>query len=238
MLFLSRAGGRRVRVRSQNRRPRPGVADYGYRYYDPVTGRWPSRDPIEEEGGVNLYGFVGNDGVNEWDLLGLLTKSDECSEKKHVGNYKSVAFTLNVQFLRGSLVMKDPNSIVLGFIKKKIEKAPKADDALKPYLDVIRNASKNTKTDLSALGLIWTMIDGAVVLDIKMEASAEVCAETCTKTGDDITYSYSFVAANGIGMRSTVVSIINNPKEAADEFKTVMEEAADTLVSDMKDKIK
>jgi uncharacterized protein RhaS with RHS repeats len=43
---------------------------YGYRYYDPVTGRWPSRDPIEEEGGLNLYGFVGNDSINGWDNLG------------------------------------------------------------------------------------------------------------------------------------------------------------------------
>jgi hypothetical protein len=49
------------------------VTDYAYRYYDPVTGRWPSRDPIEEEGGINLYGFVGNDGVNKWDLLGMVT---------------------------------------------------------------------------------------------------------------------------------------------------------------------
>ena len=47
------------------------MAYYGYRYYDPKTGRWPSRDPIEEEGGLNLYGFVGNDGVNWWDRLGL-----------------------------------------------------------------------------------------------------------------------------------------------------------------------
>lgn len=31
---------------------------------------WPSRDPIEESGGLNLYGFVGNDGVNGWDVLG------------------------------------------------------------------------------------------------------------------------------------------------------------------------
>jgi uncharacterized protein RhaS with RHS repeats len=46
---------------------------YGYRYYDPLTGRWPSRDPIEEKGGVNLYGFVGNSGVGHFDILGLMT---------------------------------------------------------------------------------------------------------------------------------------------------------------------
>jgi len=49
-----------------------GLLYYGYRYYDPLTGRWPSRDPIEERGGVNLYGFVGNNGVNKWDRLGLM----------------------------------------------------------------------------------------------------------------------------------------------------------------------
>jgi RHS repeat-associated protein len=48
-----------------------GLYNYGYRWYDPVTGRWPSRDPIEEQGGINLYGFVGNDGINWVDLLGL-----------------------------------------------------------------------------------------------------------------------------------------------------------------------
>ena len=48
-----------------------GWLDYGYRYYDPATGRWPSRDPIEEEGGINLYGFVGNNGIGRIDRLGL-----------------------------------------------------------------------------------------------------------------------------------------------------------------------
>jgi RHS repeat-associated protein len=47
------------------------VAWYGYRYYDPVTGRWPSRDPIEEEGGFNLYSIVGNDPIEGFDKLGL-----------------------------------------------------------------------------------------------------------------------------------------------------------------------
>jgi RHS repeat-associated protein len=44
---------------------------YGYRYYSPALGRWLSRDPIEEQGGLNLYGFVNNDPVNKWDKLGL-----------------------------------------------------------------------------------------------------------------------------------------------------------------------
>jgi RHS repeat-associated protein len=48
-----------------------GLLYYGYRWLDPATGRWPSRDPIEENGGYNLYGFVGNDGVNGIDELGL-----------------------------------------------------------------------------------------------------------------------------------------------------------------------
>jgi hypothetical protein len=48
-----------------------GVTDYTYRWYDPLTGRWPSKDPIGENGGLNLYGFVGNDGIKGFDILGL-----------------------------------------------------------------------------------------------------------------------------------------------------------------------
>jgi RHS repeat-associated protein len=44
---------------------------YGYRQLNPLTGRWVSRDPIEEEGGVNLYGFLGNNPTDSWDYLGL-----------------------------------------------------------------------------------------------------------------------------------------------------------------------
>ena len=46
------------------------VAVYGFRFYSPSQGRWLNRDPIEEAGGLNLYGFVGNDPVNRWDYLG------------------------------------------------------------------------------------------------------------------------------------------------------------------------
>jgi RHS repeat-associated protein len=42
-------------------------------HYETASGRsnWSNRDPIQEQGGLNLYGFVGNDGLNYWDILGL-----------------------------------------------------------------------------------------------------------------------------------------------------------------------
>ncbi|MCZ7591512.1 MAG: RHS repeat-associated core domain-containing protein [Kiritimatiellae bacterium] len=47
-----------------------GVYYYGYRFYSPGMGRWINRDPIGEEGGENLYGFVFNDPINLIDSLG------------------------------------------------------------------------------------------------------------------------------------------------------------------------
>ena len=48
-----------------------GLNYYGFRYYNPSTGRWLSRDPIAEEGGANLYGLLDNNPVDEVDVLGM-----------------------------------------------------------------------------------------------------------------------------------------------------------------------
>jgi RHS repeat-associated protein len=47
-----------------------GLVYYGYRYYNPTTGRWPSRDPFAENGGLNLYGFTRNNPINYVDTDG------------------------------------------------------------------------------------------------------------------------------------------------------------------------
>jgi hypothetical protein len=42
-------------------------------FYNPSTGRWLSRDPIEEQGGRNLYAFAKNDLVSRIDPDGRVT---------------------------------------------------------------------------------------------------------------------------------------------------------------------
>jgi RHS repeat-associated protein len=57
---------------------------YGYRYYSASTGRWISRDPIQERGGPHLYQFVFGDPVAHRDALGqfrddwIINKAEDC----------------------------------------------------------------------------------------------------------------------------------------------------------------
>ena len=48
-----------------------GMIGYQQRVYLPVLGRWINRDPIEEDGGANLYCFVRNGSSYRHDYLGL-----------------------------------------------------------------------------------------------------------------------------------------------------------------------
>ena len=57
---------------SKEAHPNSGLVYYLYRYYDPHLQRWLNRDPIDEAGGINLYGFVGNSPVNRIDPYGLV----------------------------------------------------------------------------------------------------------------------------------------------------------------------
>jgi RHS repeat-associated protein len=54
-----------------------GLVYYGYRYYNPATGRWLSRDPIEERGGANLVAMIGNDPIRRFDVLGAVAGVDD-----------------------------------------------------------------------------------------------------------------------------------------------------------------
>lgn len=97
-----------------------GLYNYGYRYYDAVNGRWLFRDPIGEQGGVNLYGMIGNDSVNKWDYLGLFFTEDsrdrrirEKLDEWHKKLDKSVA-ELELKLIALCPNEKSPNRIAFG----------------------------------------------------------------------------------------------------------------------------
>jgi RHS repeat-associated protein len=87
-----------------------GLIYYGYRYYDPVTGRWPNRDPIGEMGWANhhlgevtssneqtfshLFLMTHNDALNHYDILGLTCCNCSLSDKDNAAIYMGLMFNL------------------------------------------------------------------------------------------------------------------------------------------------
>jgi RHS repeat-associated protein len=59
------------RFSSKEAHANSGLYYYDYRLYEPGLQRWINADPIEEDGGINLYGFVYNDPTDLLDLYGL-----------------------------------------------------------------------------------------------------------------------------------------------------------------------
>lgn len=62
------------------------VNDYGYRYYHTNLGRWLSRDPIGERGGLNLYAYISNSSGKFIDNLGLEMRMPPQSDWYPFGN--------------------------------------------------------------------------------------------------------------------------------------------------------
>jgi RHS repeat-associated protein len=76
----------RIRFSGKYQDPHTGWLYYGYRYLDTVNGRWVSRDPIGEEGGLNLYGMCQNDLIGKWDLIGKSAHDAVATIKRTDGN--------------------------------------------------------------------------------------------------------------------------------------------------------
>lgn len=73
---LQRHGCERPDARNASHLPRTTPITHRHRHLRGMSvGRrirdWPNRDPSGEQDGVNLYGMVGSNLVNRWDMLGL-----------------------------------------------------------------------------------------------------------------------------------------------------------------------
>ena len=68
-----------------------GLVAYQLRSYSPRLGRWLNRDPIEEDGGVNLYRFCENNPIHFFDLFGMKIRSGVKHSKCFVSDIDAAA---------------------------------------------------------------------------------------------------------------------------------------------------
>jgi len=94
----------RFRFSTKRTDPTTDLVLYEYRAYSPSLGRWLSRDPIEEEGGVNLVVVDGNDFLNWFDVHGtqvlrwkvkrVMPLDDSCNYRESDSGYGGVLWTI------------------------------------------------------------------------------------------------------------------------------------------------
>jgi RHS repeat-associated protein len=65
------ADANRYQFSSKEQHPSSGLYYYRFRFYESGLQRWLNRDLIGENGGLNLYGFVGNNPLRWVDPYGL-----------------------------------------------------------------------------------------------------------------------------------------------------------------------
>lgn len=73
-----------------------GLTFYPFRAYEPNLQRFLNQDPIQENGGINLYAFVGNSPLNRVDPLGLAF-GDWWDPRSYSSGYAAVQGELAIQ---------------------------------------------------------------------------------------------------------------------------------------------
>ncbi|MFR4314489.1 RHS repeat-associated core domain-containing protein [Akkermansia sp.] len=96
-----------------------GLVYYNYRYLNPTDGRWISRDPISEQGGRNLYGFVRNNSIIDFDLLGKITYQECTKEVQYLLNNPSGYLKASIKAIKSNKKCAFPSTICMCNLNKK-----------------------------------------------------------------------------------------------------------------------
>ena len=122
--------------------PETGFYYYGYRYYSPELMRWITRDPIGEDGGVNLYAMCGNNCILKYDAIGLLSFNFmwRCPTQQELDRIKKISneiavysdnFLRQISYFRASYFPQARSSNNVWFVPKEIDRT--ADLSKLPY---------------------------------------------------------------------------------------------------------
>jgi RHS repeat-associated protein len=159
-----------------------GLVYYGYRYYDPIGGRWLNRDPIGEQGGLGLFTMTRNRGPNIIDVLGL------CED----GDVKTESATIVAYNFTGESVLGDPLDEIQEAFKGHFDDAMKefaegfeegSGDGFGKLVSKLMDAEKFLKT-VGKIGKAVNSLNHVVSMDIKIKIRCCVCGTW----GDPITH--------------------------------------------------
>jgi RHS repeat-associated protein len=106
---------------------------YKYRHYKAGYGSWTSRDPIEENGGVNLYGFCKSAPFDFWDMFGLMEGEAGCS-----CHHKNKTCPENIECMGKILVelqLRNEKDFTPDYAMKAINKVKHPNPRYDTYLD-------------------------------------------------------------------------------------------------------
>ena len=171
--------------------PETGFYYYGHRHYVPSLARWLTTDPIEEDGGLNLYAFCGNNGVYRFDATGKSWSECyfDCVEK-YMREWSALIVSLwpfkskqkvDEEHGRGFDSRKrrstwtNEQSRRIQKVRIPLTKLPKNDPArgLLPKLEELRNTgAKYTKT-------FWWLVFAQAYYEVAVRG---FCSEYCGET--------------------------------------------------------
>lgn len=172
--------------------PATGLVYYNYRYLNTTDGRWISRDRIAENGGLNLYEFVGNNAIGINDYLGL-NKIRNCKKKnQHVGlggvsdveemikGYENLIKEMEQLEKMKDLLLLNPSKpflLVIDEITGQIMSAPQGNYMAQTFADAKKLAEK-IKSQLDD-----TMRNSTKRLDLFIEVEYEECEKGIFSSG-------------------------------------------------------
>ena len=175
-----------------------------YRAYNPGNGRWLNRDPIGEQGGINLYAYVNSNPISNLDLLGLQT-SDSCSKQSNQ-DLKNQVFGL----LGDQIGLLTPPKIVdygtrigneLGIVSYLLSLSQFEDDPLnsKAQMDLLLNTASAIVTVLEvpiAVDIFGVIGFGEALWDVESDYSVQrVNSEIWFYKNNISPFAYPYFAA-------------------------------------------
>lgn len=147
-----------------------GFYYYGYRFYSPELGRWINRDPISELGGWNLYGYIGNNPINSYDVIGLASMADMLN---------ILELLIKAENVCRSVCNDEAADKISGWSKNLSEK----NDVLKEFAQAMANSSEIID-DLA--GKYKKTSDAAGFLGELFDLTSEEATALAAQTTDDI----------------------------------------------------